>query len=514
MSKKIAQIMQKFIMSNPDRALKFFASRSAEWWEKQGEKKALETFHEAAEKVPAYRDFLIKNGIKDHTKIQTIEDFKKYIPITTKENYILAYPFKDRLIVPYENLFTISTTSGTTGEPVYWPRLGMQDKMFSYFYEMILRNMWQIHKIPTLVIVGLSLGNYIAGELNTFCWKEIALRNKNKITVVTPGSDIEGILEILKEFIDKYEQIIIISYPSLLKLLLDEGEKEGINWQRYKIRWLYGGELCPRKLLEKIKEKILGKKIDYSFAFTAYGAADAAGGIGFANPFTVIVNELLEQYSKLKNELGLEREDIYSEVSLCQLNTLTYFVEEVDERLTITFNGAVPLVRYNIKDIGKIIPFTQLITVFEKEKINIFEILKEKIPYYYVFKQPLLNIVGRDSAISLDGANVFPSQIAEIIESSPWFNSFKISKKILEDGNSKFVVYLELKDEKKPSQEEVEKLKIEYHDKILNYLLKINTDFRKSYHDNLKLCDPEIVIRKFRELEFAPSKSGKIKYVI
>jgi phenylacetate-CoA ligase len=510
---KIAQIMQKFIMSNPDRALKFFASRSPEWWEKQGEKKALETFHEAAEKVPAYRDFLSKNGIKDHTKIQTIEDFKKYVPITTKENYILAYDLKERLSVPYQKLFTIATTSGTTGKPVYWPRLAIQDQMVTFYYEILCRNMYRIHEIPTLVVVAFSLGNYIAGELNTFLWKEIALRHGNKVTVATPGSDLEGILEIFKGFIDKYDQIIVGGYPNFFKLFVDAGEREGINWKKYNIKLLYGGEPCPKALAQKLKEKILGEKTDPSFLLAVYGAADA-GGIGFANPFTVIVGELLEKNSKLKNELGLKGEGIYSEESLCQINTLAYFIEEVDERLTITFGGAVPLVRYNIKDIGKIIPYNQLIKTLEEEKINIFEILNEKASYFRVFKQPLVSVAGRESAISIDGANVFPFQIAEIIESSPWFNSFKISKKNLEDGNSKFVVYLELKDGKKPSQEEVEKLKREYHDKILNHLLKINADFRRSYQDNPGLCDPEIVIRKFKELEFAPQKSGKIKYVI
>jgi phenylacetate-CoA ligase len=508
---KIGEIMQKIIMSNPDWALKFFSSRSAEWWEKQGEKKAVETFHEAAEKVPAYKDFLKKNGIKDHTKIQTIEDFKKYVPITTKENYILAYPLKDRLLVPYEKLFTIATTSGTTGKSVYWPRLGIQDQVVTSYYEILCRNFYQIHKISTLVIVTYSLGNYIAGELNTFIWKEIALQYGNKITVATPGSDLEGVLEILKGFIDKYDQIIFAGYPNFFKLIIEAGEKEGINWKNYKVKFQYGGEPCSKALANKIKEKVLGEKKDYSFLLTVYGSADA-GGMGFANPFTVIVSELLEENHQLKNQV--EKEKMNLGESLCQVNPLAYFLEEIEERLTITFGGAVPLVRYNIKDIGKIIPFNKLITIFQEEKIDIYEILREKVPQYCLFKQPLLSIKSRESAISLDGANVFPFQISDIIESSPWFNSFKISKKELEDGSAKFVVSLELKEGKELSSEEIEKLKKEYHDKMLNQLLKVNHDFKRSYQDNPKLCDPEIVIRKFKEKEFAPSKSGKVKYVL
>jgi phenylacetate-CoA ligase len=508
---KIAQIMQKFIMSNPDRALKFFASRSAEWWEKQAEKKALETFHEAAEKVPAYRDFLNKNGIKDHTKIQTIEDFKKYVPITTKENYIFEYELNERLSIPYEKLFTIATTSGTTGKPVYWPRLAVQDKMLSFYYELICRNIYKIHEIPTLFIICYSLGNYIAGELNTFAWKEAALRNKNKLTVATPGSDIEGALEILDAFIDKYDQIIIGAYPSFFKLLLDEAEKRGIDWQKYNIKWHYGGEACSPKLLERIKKKVLGDKVDYSFVLAIYGTADA-GGLAFGNPFTVILQEIINKNNNLKKKL--EEQKIIIEGSLVQINTLAYFIEEINNYIVITCGGAVPLVRYNIKDLGTIIPFNKVTEIFNEEKIDIFKILNEKIPFYCLFKQPLIAVKGREQCISFDGANVFPYQIENLIESNPWFNSFKISKKELGDGGSKFVVYLELKKGKNPPPEEIEKLKRESHDKILNHLLKVNADFRRSYQDNPDLCDPEIVIRQFGELEFASLKSGKIKYVI
>jgi len=152
--------------------------------------------------------------------------------------------------------------------------------------------------------------------------------------------------------------------------------------------------------------------------------------------------------------------------------------------------------------------------MFNEEKMDILQIVSEKIPYYRLFKQPLILVKGREASVSLDGANVFPSQIEEIIEASPWFNSFKLSKKEFEDGTVRFVVYLELKKDKKLSQEEIEKLKKEYHQKILDHLLKVNYDFKKSYQDNPTLCDPQIVIRQFGEAEFVLPKSGKPKQII
>jgi phenylacetate-CoA ligase len=56
---------------------------SPEWWEREGEKKALVTFHQAAQRVPAYKDFLKKHNVNPE-KVVTIEDFKQFVPVMTK----------------------------------------------------------------------------------------------------------------------------------------------------------------------------------------------------------------------------------------------------------------------------------------------------------------------------------------------------------------------------------------------------------------------------------------------
>ena len=497
-------------MSNPDRANKFFASRSTEWWEKQGEKKALNTFHEAAEKVSAYKDFLKKNGIENHEKIQTIEDFKKYVPVTTKENYIFHYDLNERLLEPYSNFFTLATTSGTTGEPVFWPRNSFQDKMTSLYFEMMARNIWQTQKKSTLVVVCFSLGNYIAGELNSWFWKDIALRNKGLLTVATPGSDLEGTLVVAKKFIDHYDQIIFGAYPYFFKLFLDTGEKNGINWKKYNIKFYYGGEGMSRDFRQNLINKFAKEPKELNNIVDVYGTADA-GGISYGNCLTSLIQEFIVSNKNLQTKiLGKER----NVVSLTQLNTSAYFVEEKDENLIITFRGSVPLIRYNIQDIGGIVPFKKVLEIFREEGVDILNELKEKAPYFKPYAQPFLFVEGRESCISLDGANVFPTTIQDIIDKSSHFTSFKLSKKTDENGDWRFYVYLELKEDKNITQEEEVKLKEDYKHLILNVLLTRNHDFKRSYEDNSELCIPRIEIRKFGEDEFKLSKSGKVKFII
>jgi len=51
---------------------------------------AVALFHQVARSVPAYRDFLARNGA-DPAAVRTLADFQR-LPLTTKENYQRRYP--------------------------------------------------------------------------------------------------------------------------------------------------------------------------------------------------------------------------------------------------------------------------------------------------------------------------------------------------------------------------------------------------------------------------------------
>lgn len=59
-----AQLYADFFAFPISKARKILETTSAEEWEKEGQKMALQVFHAAAERVPAYKDFLRKHGIK------------------------------------------------------------------------------------------------------------------------------------------------------------------------------------------------------------------------------------------------------------------------------------------------------------------------------------------------------------------------------------------------------------------------------------------------------------------
>src|SRR3989344_3463465 len=106
----------------PGQILSFLYTKKEEFWLREGEAHALSLFHETARRVPAYKDFLKKHKVR-HETIKTIEDFEK-VPQTDKNSSLRAYPLEslcwDGALAKSSKAF--AATSGSTGEPFYFPR--------------------------------------------------------------------------------------------------------------------------------------------------------------------------------------------------------------------------------------------------------------------------------------------------------------------------------------------------------------------------------------------------------
>src|SRR3990167_446300 len=114
--------------SDAPRLLRDLKTRPESHWIERGEVASLALFHAMAERVPAYKDFIKKNGVRAEA-VKTMEDFRQ-LPKTNKENYLLSYPLEalcwDGAF--REKQWMFSSTSGSTGEPYYFPRTREQDE--------------------------------------------------------------------------------------------------------------------------------------------------------------------------------------------------------------------------------------------------------------------------------------------------------------------------------------------------------------------------------------------------
>lgn len=122
--------------------------------------RALELFREVASSVPAYRAFLEEQGI-DPPAVQTAEDFER-LPLLTKQNYIGRYPLKDlcrhgRL----ESCDMIAVSSGSTGEPTFWPRFVTDEFPIATRFEQVFHDSFNADRRRTLAVVCFALGTWV-----------------------------------------------------------------------------------------------------------------------------------------------------------------------------------------------------------------------------------------------------------------------------------------------------------------------------------------------------------------
>jgi phenylacetate-CoA ligase len=504
---KIGDLMQKFFMSNPKRAMWFLSTMPASFWERQSEKMALETFHEAAEKVSAYKDFLKKHGVQDHTKIKTIEDFRKFVPIMDKENYLLKYDLQEKSLLPLAEVLTIATSSGTTGKPTYFPVLPQSILPIINFWETCFE-IYRIGKIPTLYILTLSLGSWIAGIGQVEALREVGRRKNYQITILHPGSRLNDTLDLIQEFAPKYKQLVIGGYSSFLRRIIDEGEKRGLEWKKMNTILIGGGEPLSEKSKEYLMKK-LGHDNPFKI-FTNFGIGEAAPvQIGFEYPFAILIKSLTVKNEKLRENFFGQKEIL---PSLMQ-KIANVYIEEINGELIYTAKSGLPIVRFNSHDAGGVVPFHKGWDILTSFGYNPESLLRRYgFSKEHIFKFPLFYVFGRNNAVRLPGAVfVYPEQVEEILLSYPEetkeINDFKLYIKLDKTGSPKFYIDIELKKGYKSTKE----MRKRHHDLILKKLLEISRDFEDAYRMDPKAADPIIQSYLFSE---GPFKIKSVKKYI
>src|SRR5262249_11177019 len=124
-----------------------------------GAQRALALFQAAAARVPAYRAFLAEAGC-DPATIQTPADWA-HVPIMDKANYLRRYPLPDLCWDgQLPGLQMVSVSSGSTGQPFFWPRGVAQELGATAGFEEIYRYGFRAHERSTLVVVCFAMGTW------------------------------------------------------------------------------------------------------------------------------------------------------------------------------------------------------------------------------------------------------------------------------------------------------------------------------------------------------------------
>jgi len=457
---------------------------SAEFLEKTSERLALASFHETAEKVPAYRDFLSAHGLENHKQVKTIADFKEIVPVKDKESYIKRYPLDQRCIKEMHNSIMFTTSGGTTAEPIL-VNLQQNETNLNEFRSLLHYTFKDYFSKRVLFINAFSQGSWTAGVNASSLFGGVAQDPKNNFSVVSPGLNAELTISIIDRVGEFYDIILVAGCPSFLRLLYYEGVKRGLNWNAHKIVLFSGGESMA-KFKHFFKDSF--NINPYTDLFNLYGATEA-WPIGGSTPLTYLVEELYEQNPTHFSLNGA--------ASFFQTVPFMSYLEELDGELLITRDSKstiMPLIRYKLSDAVKLYKYKEMENIWRNHfNVDPTVMLKERGFSGAILKLPFLAVKGRsDQSAIVVGVNVYPHDLTDALNlaEDTLINNFSFG---LDGVEERFVIYLELFPGVSISPSDLPSVTKKYHDLVVENLSKINIQWYE-YYKAVPMADPIIKI--------------------
>lgn len=487
---------------NPKKLLVDLRTKPAAYWMRQGERMALKLFHEMARRVPAYKDFLKKHKVQV-SKVKTIEDFKKYVPLIDKDNYLRAYPleklcwdgkFKD---VSWD----IAATSGSTGVPFYFPRTDLQNWQYAVMAELYLRNNFEIHKKSTLYINCFALGVWIGGIFTYEALKKIAGKGDYALTIINPGLNKVEIIKTVRNLGKYFDQVVIGAYPPFLRDVIDDGAQYGLKWKKYNLGFVCSAEGFSEEFRSYIAKKS-GLKNIYTGMLNHYGTVDQ-GTLAHETPLSIMVRRMA--ILKPKFFTAVFREGVNRLPTLAQYDPEMFFFEEQNNGLICSSYSGLPLVRYDLKDHGGVHTYEEMERRLKKSGIDVKKEEEEtgisnncwKLPFVYVYER-------KDLSVSLAGATIYPETVKKALHDKKIVKYVTGKFTMLVKNDSKLKQYLEINIEMRSGARGMDKKMAELiTGVILNKLLKENSEFHSVFHDQRgKDAVPKIICWPYEHNEY------------
>jgi phenylacetate-CoA ligase len=488
---KSKSLQSNFFKLDIEEMVDYYCTEAPQIIEQEGFTKALQLFHEAAERVPAYKNFLNKSGI-DHKKIKTLADFKQ-VPIIDKKNYLRAYPLKDLLWDgEFKDLYILSSSSGSTGEPFLWPRGEEQELEGGLTFELIFKKIFKVDKYSTLYIDIFSMGTWIAGPFVLACAEYLSKKGYPLLTV-TPGIDKEITFSLFKNLASQFDQIVLSGYPPFIKDIIDVGENYGVNWKKYRIRFLFAAEGFSEKWRDYLHDKV-GASDDLVTSINLYGSADAAI-LAHETPLTTTIRRLISNdHKKVEKLFGDNRLP-----TLGQYDPRLKFFEEVDRSVVFSSLSGVPLIRYSIGDTGGVFSFNEM----ERSLLDLGYPILSEIKRDFSWKLPFVYVFGRtDLTISFYGLLIYPEHVKYGIERSGLDDfisgKFVMSTESFDNQDSYWKVRIELSKDVRSSTDLQEKLQ----KAIVKGLRKVNSEFKRLNEALNGRAIPEVELIENGDIEF------------
>ncbi|MFC1598114.1 phenylacetate--CoA ligase family protein [Patescibacteria group bacterium] len=481
-------MMEDYKEFTSDEVFSLLKSKKSRDWIDEGHQRSLKLFHAAAKRVPAYGDFLRKNGIAA-SKVKTWADFEQ-LPSVDKKNYLREYSLEDLCWDgTLEKAMIITSTSGSTGKPFYFPREPQLDWQLSIIIKSFLESSSYKRKGPVLVINGFSMGVWIGGLITYNAFEIAAVEGEYPVSIITPGINKEQIIAALKDLSPSYSQTVLIGYPPFIKDIIDVAGEEGVDLKALNLRILFAAEAFGETFRDYLVEKC-GIQNPYQDTMNIYGSADI-GAMASETPLSI-----------LARREALSDDDLFADFfsgikkvpTFAQFNPLFIFFEAVEGNLLLTGDNAIPLIRYSIGDQGGVMDYDGMVSLFKTHGIEMVNKITEAGISDVVSEMPFVYLYERsDLVCTLFGLQIYPEHIREALL-EPAFQKkitgkFTMETKFDEAHNQ----YLEINIELKPGQMDNNELNGKILKKVIATFIEMNSEFKELYSYLKERAEPKLV---------------------
>ena len=471
-------------------------NKDHQFWEKEKQTHVLKLFHDAATRVPAYKDFLKKNNVSAQS-IQSFEDLQS-VPPVSKKNYLTQYRLEE---LSWDNnmnkSLVFTSTSGSTGEPIYFHRSAKLDEQYAKILELFYKQNSSKKDSPTLVIICFGMGVWIGGLITYQAFYNLQQKGC-PLSIITPGVNKKEIFHALKNLAPHYENIILTGYPPFVKDIIDEAPSQGISFAGKNIRILFAAESFTEEFRDYIKAASY-IKCPLRDTLNIYGSADL-GAMAFESPLAILIRRLCRGNKNLfKDFFG----SINKTPTLAQyIPTFTSF-ESHDGNLLVTGNSTLPLIRYAIGDNGGVITFDEMLRHLSKNNIDLKEeMIRMGIEDFY-FQLPFVYVYERnDFSTNLYGLQIYPEPIRQALiknEATKYLTGKFVLETKFDEKQNQFV-YINL--EMKLNVSITEEKKNHILNEIVEELLNKNSEYRELYEAIKERALPKLVFHPSEDATF------------
>ena len=427
----------------------------------------LQLFHQTVAQVPAYQAFLQTHQI-DPATIQTLADFQQ-LPLITKENYLRRYPLPQLCRQgQLESCDMVAVSSGSTGQPGFWPRSLTDEFQIATRFEQIFHDSFQSDRRRTLAVICFALGTWVGGMFTANCCRHLASKGY-PITVITPGNQKPEIFRVVQALAPQFDQVVLLGYPPFLKDVIDSGITQGIPWPEYHVKLVMAGEVFSEEWRSLVGQRLGSIDFCYDFA-SLYGTADA-GVLGNETPLSICIRRWFAEHPDVARSLfGESRLP-----TLVQYDPISRFFEVREGTLLFSGDNGIPLIRYHISDHGGVIPYSVMMEFLVEQGFDPIRALPNSrgihaLPFVYVF--------GRSHfTVSYFGANIYPENVTVGLEQSPickWVTGkFVMQVKEDSDQNKLLAIAVELAPEIAADEEKRRAIT----SAIQHHICRLNSEF-------------------------------------